>query len=125
MESLLDKYLENLENGIEDKDLDIEIDAKFRSSSFYTLVEEDEDGSFFVATYFTEKDNLEALYIYTSEEEVPYGLDYMDAQYEDLKDLLNGSSVNIVIINNESHNLYFDVNKLISQDSVLPLKVLK
>ena len=125
MESLLDKYLENLENGIEDKDLDIEIDAKFRSSSFYTLVEEDEDGSFFVATYFTEKDNLEALYIYTSEEEVPYGLDYMDAQYEDLKDLLNGSSVNIVIINNESHNLYFDVNKLMSKDSVLPLKVLK
>ena len=125
MESLLDKYLENLENGVEDKDLDIEIDAKFRSSSFYTLVEEDEDGSFFVATYFTEKDNLEALYIYTSEEEVPYGLDYMDAQYEDLKDLLNGSSVNIVIINNESHNLYFDVNKLISKDSVLPLKVLK
>ena len=125
MESLLDKYLENLENGIEDKDLDIEIDAKFRSSNFYTLVEEDEDGSFFVATYFTETDNLEALYIYTSEEEVPYGLDYMDLGYEDLKDLLNGSSVKIVIINNESHNLYFDVNKLIGKDSVLPLKILK
>ena len=49
----------------------------------------------------------------------------MDAQYEDLKDLLNGSSVSIVIINNESHNLYFDVNKLMSKDSILPLKVLK
>ena len=78
MESLLDKYLENLENGIEDKELDIELDSEFRSSNFYTLVEEDEDGSFFVATYFTETDNLEALYIYTSEEELPYGLYYMD-----------------------------------------------
>ena len=123
MESLLDKYIENLENGVEDKALEVELDTAFKSSSFYTLVEEDEDGSFFVATYFTEKDNLEALYIYTSEDEVPYGLDYMDAQYEDLKDLLNGSSVSIVIINNESHNLYFDVNKLISKDSILPLKV--
>lgn len=125
MEKLLDQYIECLENNTVTDDLLIDIDTCFKSSSFYTLVEQDDDGSFFVATYFTEDTNLEALYIYTSEEEVPYGLDYMDAQYEDLKDLLNGSSVSIVIVNNESHNLYFEVNNLISKDTVLPLKLAK
>lgn len=125
MEKLLDQYIECLENNTVTDDLLIDIDTCFKSSSFYTLVEQDDDGSFFVATYFTEDTNLEALYIYTSEEEVPYGLDYMDAQYEDLKDLLIGSSVSIVIVNNESHNLYFEVNNLISKDTVLPLKLAK
>lgn len=122
MENLLDQYVENLDSNIVDENLNNELFNKFKECNFFTLVEQDDDGSFFVATYYTANNN-EALYIYTSEDEIPLGSDYMDISYDDLKDLLSSSNVYCIIINNESHNLAISKDLLVNNDVISPLKV--
>lgn len=96
-----------------------ELNDLFKENTFYTLVEEDEDGSYFIAIYDINKEKKSALYLYTSEEEVTYGADYMEIKYEDLLDLISSSNdVNYVVINSDSENVYFEVKSFVKKGKI-------
>ena len=99
-----------------------EVNKLFKDNTFYTLVEEDEDGSYFVAVYDINKEKRNALYLYTSEDEVTFGADYVELQYDDLVDLLSESDdTNYVVLNSDSLNVYFEVRTFLKEGKIVEL----